>query len=760
MDKKMTSAIEKLVLTDATFRNETVEPTILNFFYGRNGAGKSTIARTIRANDPANVKWQDGQPPADYDVLVYDTAFIAANFENYDNLPGVFTIAEENVTVRNQVREKAVERKKLLEQYGACREELEAGEDAKERARADYQQACWERTRELRKMFDSAITGKKTKNLFAAEILSTAPVKHDRGELVTLYQTVYSGSGESFPLFAKAGRVTYAALPGFELMGRPIFSSSGTPFSSFMSALNATDWVRHGHAAFGGRTGGKCPYCQQRLPADFEREIAKCFDANYVEDVAAIAEFQTVYEREMAGILQTLRKNLEKVLPGLQLDGYQTKLQFLANAVTINLQRISAKIKEPTAIAALEDTDTLLVELGSIIDGFNKRIQANNDVVSRIKTERVRCRRYVWEYLAFFLKDAAAGYHNKIKSLDGEISALRSKLSDISRGEREIAAEISGLNRQIVNTEAAVESMNALLYDSGFQGFSLRARKGVQNVYEVVRPDGGVAEKLSDGERNFIAFLYFYHIVRGSRRSDSVKDKIVVIDDPVSGMDSGALFIVSALVREMVEVCLNNTDGQGHAEEGGRIKQMFILTHNAYFHQEITYHQARRYRSVSFFIIRKSDNISSITPCIRSNSMIPTEQENYNPVQDSYAALWAELKEVSSPVTAMNVARRILAYYFLRLCGYEAADVRREVLEKKENRNKFIGQAENGKPDRTRYHLASSMLSFISGPAGVAGGPHFVEDCMDAEQYKTVLRLIFEAMHQERHYNMMMGLGA
>ena len=42
--------------------------------------------------------------------------------------------------------------------------------------------------------------------------------------------------------------------------------------------------------------------------------------------------------------------------------------------------------------------------------------------------------------------------------------------------------------------------------------------------------DGTRAKKLSEGERNFIAFLYFYHLVRGSQRSDTVKDKIVVID--------------------------------------------------------------------------------------------------------------------------------------------------------------------------------------------------------------------------------------
>ena len=129
-------------------------------------------------------------------------------------------------------------------------------------------------------------------------------------------------------------------------------------------------------------------------------------------------------------------------------------------------------------------------------------------------------------------------------------------------------------------------------------------------------------------------------------------------------------------------------------------------------------------------------------------------------MQNSYAALWDELKEVTSSITAMNVIRRILEYYFLQLCGYEGTDIRKEVLEKEENRKRFIDQTESGQPDYTRYHLASSMLSYINNSTGITDGLNYVEDCVDAEQYKTVLRLIFEAMHQEQHYNMMMGIDA
>ena len=63
-------------------------------------------------------------------------------------------------------------------------------------------------------------------------------------------------------MLSKAGKVTYASLPGYELMGKPISSSSDTDFAKFIKALKATDWVRSGHTHFAGQTDGKCPYCQ------------------------------------------------------------------------------------------------------------------------------------------------------------------------------------------------------------------------------------------------------------------------------------------------------------------------------------------------------------------------------------------------------------------------------------------------------------------------------------------------------------------
>ncbi len=570
-----------------------------------------------------------------------------------------------------------------------------------------------------------------------------------------MVKTLWGGDDKQYGKFSKGKKVSYASLPGFDLMGKVVASSSETPFANFIKKLNATDWVRQGHTHFAGQTDGKCPYCQQKLPSTFEDDLLKCFDAQYQEDITAINNFKTVYESEMNGLIHTFEGNLDEVMPGLDINEYETKIKNFKDAIVINSQRIESKIKEPTTVASLEDTDSILIEIGSIIDRLNAQIDAHNTLVGDKKNQQSKCSKDVWQYLAFMLQDAVKEYNDTLANANKELIALNAELGNLKIKSGNITNEISDLNKQVVNTEATIDGINKILKTSGFQGFSLRAKKNVQNTYEVIRPDGSIAEKLSEGERNFIAFLYFYHLVRGSFSDKEVKDKVVVIDDPVSSMDSSALLIVSALVREMVEICLNNTDYLNHKIEGDFIKQIFILTHNVYFHNEITPRQVNKYRSTSFYLIRKTDNVSHIKLCVRPSHTVPTEEENYNPIQNSYAALWDEYKELKTVNTLTNVVHHILEYYFIQICGYAGADLQKIVID--DNKDRFVDSS-GSKPDYTKHELASALLSYIdSSPALIADGFNIIETGFDVEQIKDVFKMIFEAMQQEQHYKMMMN---
>lgn len=758
MKGKITSAITNITLNRATFTNISVNDlTFVNFFYGNNGAGKSSIAHAIAEDD--GVVWAYGKSAADYDVLVFNQDFINDNFSNYGGLKGVFIFGEEDIEAKKKIAELSEQKQQKSEERIAALEEYKEKTAKRNTILSDFQDVCFSKTAEIRKHFEKCMDGKKQKKTFADAVLAERmPAEHDLDALERLYAVAFDDTARAYPEFKRAGyAATYGTLPGKELLDKMIVSSSDTPFARFIKALGSTasDWVRDGHSHFSGVAGDKCPYCQQKLPANFEDDIAAAFDAQYQRDIRDLGQFQSTYIKETEEIVRRLKANQSDVMPTVDLTAYREKLSLLESNFEINHRRIAEKVKEPSKTVAFEDTDTILLELGAMIDEINKQIKANNDVVGARRSGKAKCKLEIMQHLAFVLADDVKNYHDEAARLEEEIETVTEKGKKIKKEIGDLTAQISELNKHNVNTEAAVDSINKMLKNSGFQGFGLRAKADEENVYEVVRENGIVAENLSEGERNFIAFLYFYHCVRGSMNSEELKEKIVVIDDPVSGMDSNALFLVSAIVREMIGVCMNNTEYVDPNIHGDYIKQLFILTHNVYFHREITYRQTGHYDLTSFYMIRKSDNMSDVKLCRRQSKGTPSEQENYNPVQDSYATLWDELRDVRSAMPALNVMRRILEHYFLRLCGYDGSNLRAIVLEKSENKDKFIKYSEDGKPDMTDYRLASSLLGYINDPNGIGDGVNYVEECEDVEAYKRVFRLIFDAMGQSRHYMMM-----
>ena len=100
MPDKLPSEIIRITLDDATYKGTgaAIAPTYINYFFGNNGTGKTTIAKAIKTG--SGVTYAPGKAAADYLPLVYDQDFIDANMRSYHNLPGVFTMNEANVKIQ------------------------------------------------------------------------------------------------------------------------------------------------------------------------------------------------------------------------------------------------------------------------------------------------------------------------------------------------------------------------------------------------------------------------------------------------------------------------------------------------------------------------------------------------------------------------------------------------------------------------------------------------------------------------------------
>jgi len=243
--------------------------------------------------------------------------------------------------------------------------------------------------------------------------------------------------------------------------------------------------------------------------------------------------------------------------------------------------------------------------------------------------------------------------------------------------------------------------------------------------YEVKRPGGEDAkDTLSEGEKSFITFLYFYHLIKGSfSASGATTDRIVVFDDPVSSLDADILFIVCNLIKGIV-----NEMREGNSA----IKQVFVLTHNIYFHKEITFNKHRSgagaFHDETFWIIRKSADRSELLPFAE------------NPIRSSYELLWREVRlKPPSDTAIQNAMRRILEHYF-KFFGGITPD---SIIEGFDGQEKLI---------------CGSLFSWIND------GSHFANDDLymscdpgQVDRYLAVFQRIFELSGNDGHYKMMMG---
>lgn len=108
---------------------QTIEAKHINFLFGLNGSGKTTISRFLRKqNDQrfcqCSVDW-DGGP---LNCEVYNRDYVDENFGE-TSIPGIFTLGEEDIETKHQIESLTQEIESLNTQYDSLRGELNGTAD-------------------------------------------------------------------------------------------------------------------------------------------------------------------------------------------------------------------------------------------------------------------------------------------------------------------------------------------------------------------------------------------------------------------------------------------------------------------------------------------------------------------------------------------------------------------------------------------------------------------------------------------------------
>ena len=750
MDNKVRVNITNVVINAPTYTNVPFSPSLINFFYGKNGTGKSTLAKAFKDGN-ARLTWK-GDPYPNERILVYNEDFIEKNVQSYGNIPGVFTISEVNAEKKKLADEKTAEKATADAQADAARAAADKISQDHGKAEDDYRKKIWKKTEKARKKYSDTQTGYKTDiGKFVKKLENSPMMPATDEECEALYRTVFE---KQQPHYDKYIHVHIDQVKISDLMGISIVSRADTPFASFIRSLGNMDWVAAGHKAYHNKTDGKCPFCQQALPDGFEEQLASCYDSQYKTDLQNLERFIASYLKDLELAQSTVEKNLQNHFPTKNLASFKQQAQLLLTAINRNRDLLQKKKDNPAEIVILEDLIPISTELNKIISTINDEIQAYMDVLADIPGQREKCTEMVWGMMAIDCSSEMRDWHDQT---DADRTAWKEKKSEekiLRDKSAELDKEIAKLNSETVNTTKAMKDINRSLRNAGFRGFELQEKPGAKYVYQLVRDINGkkevVDKNLSEGERHFIAFLYFYHTVMGSQSDEGrIEDKIVIIDDPVSSMDSGSLFIVASLVRELIAVCYNNYS-LDEENKDDHIRQFFCLTHNPYFFREITYNRLSDYECASFFEITKdNENQSHIIEKYEESQLPGGGVVNVSPVRNTYDTLWHEYCTTQDPETLMIVIRQILEYYFVQMVGYQNVNLRKNLLDKHEK--EFI-DGEN----RDDYVAASAMIAMINvGATGFNDGLNYDSSAADVQHLRSVFEKIFKVMKQEQHYDMM-----
>ncbi len=559
------------IFRDFEWPKELPEFGRYNIIYGWNGTGKTTLSRILRclekrtvptskvtiALDGRNVPGNDF-PNTAVAVRVFNRDFIAENVfpVGGGDLPPIYVLGAESVE-----KQKVLER--LKDERAKAQSNLKAARLTKQETEKDFDQFCVYRAKVIKDTLRSS--GQNPYNNYdksdfkrdaekmaaagdgASHRLSDAERKKLRTQLGTTPKDKMSEVMYTLPDFE--GIITKVS----QLLKTTVVSAT---LEALKSDSTLAEWTRQGLKLHRDRKAERCLFCEQQLPANRLATLEAHFSAQYEQFMQrldqSIGKLQAMIRAaaelrlpNKAELYDDLAPEFQTAEIGLReaLDAAQRFLDAAAKALTDKKRRAFEPVKLELE-APLVEADAV-EKLNAVIRKHN---HACDDFETRVKSARKRLALdMIAEDLGNFvrLRDAEQQAGNDVRSAEREVQHLDD--------------EITRLEREIVEHRQPADELNEDLRKYlGHDELRLDIKETGYTITRGCEP----AFALSEGEMTAIALLYFLKSLK-DRRFD-LANGIVVLDDPVSSLDSNALYLAFGFIRE-------------RTKDAG---QLFILTHN------------------------------------------------------------------------------------------------------------------------------------------------------------------------------------
>lgn len=408
--------------------------------------------------------------------------------------------------------------------------------------------------------------------------------------------------------------------------------------------------------------GDVCSFCGNKINDDVFVELESYFSA---DEVKAFQDKLSLRLKELDQLRQTFndihvdpanfypelheRINRIKISSDKLFEEYENFIQYLSKS----LQEKKSSLFEESEKLSLEippSFASIQTEYDELVEANNKRdlAQRQNEARDKLRFHKIKTLLDEYKYdvqikeLSYLdieknrtLAELNAenekiegenGFNNKIRLLREEINSLRNETKD----EKKLAQIISNKLKYFVSFELDHCDSEG---EVGFYRVKCLRTNMVRDITQ-----------LSTGEKNIIAFLYFIEKMNEITENQVDQNKkLIVFDDPMNSNDDTMQYMIIDELQNLMKKIQSDD-------------KMIILTHNNHFYLNVKY--GRKYKDDRF--IRFISN-----GCTTAFRILTKEQEDF---KTNYEALWNDARylyddENASPEMLLNPIRRIIETY-------------------------------------------------------------------------------------------------
>ncbi|ACV09152.1 ATP-binding protein [Jonesia denitrificans] len=561
------------------FRWDATTPDFerVNLIYGTNGAGKTSLSRALDgltlerggfANASIRMCSPDGtsertsnkQHDAEFERLfVFSDAYVerSHNFDGDTELAAVLTLGDQTVEDEKRIAELRTLIKDAEDSLPTASANAQAAERALETAYISIARGVVSALSRAGKSYasNSNYSSRMVKTRFAGD--RSAWVLLPDSDREAALATVNSDERQ------RIAPRTFSLRARDDLPTEAEAALTASPVSEVLDTLRA-----HPHAASWVEAGqgihtelDQCIFCGSELTDERKAAIERHF-----------SDEVTVLQRKLDGLIEEV-EGMQRSLSGLLGDGSLASGMFddlriafeRAHAEALNEASVMStwldglrralEQKRKNVVAVVE----YVVSGAPSVDGaaLEKSIADHNGRVDRHATLVQEAAKKVELHL---LKSAESEVDNLVASAESAVKA-KSEIEAKTQGYRaEVAALENVEGDPLPSAEVMAKELTRILGRNELS-FELLADG---KHYRVTR-HGEPARGLSTGERTAITLIHFLEAVK---RADAQGGKpVVVIDDPVSSLDSGSSMGISTYIWS-------------EALSKAHIEQIFLLTHN------------------------------------------------------------------------------------------------------------------------------------------------------------------------------------